>query len=313
MYNEELKTKFIRNYTQSPATAKHAGVIFNAVEPYEQIWGADLCTKSTEELQPIVDSMVGLRYNSRWMTISILKEYTRWCCAHKVPGAQDGMAGVEVVGIDAVRKRMVASPLHLQKFLDEVFDPESDETIDIIYRCFYWMAYAGIDEEDTFLITVDDVDFTSMSIRYKGMNVPIYREALPAFRNAVGLTSFAYKHPNYSKVIRRDRVSGVTIMRGIKTTALLSTIRSTLSTRVSKAIADGKTEQQLSFYRVWISGLFYRMYERERAGFPVNFSEAATRYMVGKTYKNRTEQAQRNLLARDYLIDYQRWKLAFSI
>ena len=64
------------------------------------------------------------------------------------------------------------------------------------------MAYGGIDEDDTILIRNEDVDFSEMIIRYKTISVPIYREALPAFRNAVNLTSFVYKHPNYSKTIR---------------------------------------------------------------------------------------------------------------
>ena len=34
-----------------------------------------------------------------------------------------------------------------------------------------------------------------MCIRYGDTSVPIYREALPAFHNAVELTSFLYRHP----------------------------------------------------------------------------------------------------------------------
>ena len=137
------------------------------------------------------------------MTLTILKEYVKWCIAMKVPGACDGMLHIEAVGLDKVRHQMVSSPLHLQRFMDSIFDSESDETIDNIYRCYFWMAYGGIDEDDTILIRNEDVDFSEMIIRYKTISVPIYREALPAFRNAVNLTSFVYKHPNYSKTIRR--------------------------------------------------------------------------------------------------------------
>jgi len=316
MYNEEQKTKFIRSYTSSINTANVASTVFNAFEEYEQQWQADLCTRSTEELQPVIDALVGLRSKSRWMTLSILKEYVKWCIAMKIPSACDGMLHIEVVGIDKIRQQMVASPLHLQMYLDQVFDKEEIETIDNIYRCYYWMAYGGIREEDTLLIKVEDIEFGQLIIRYRETSVPIYREALPAFKNAISLPSFLYNHPNYNRPIRRDRVSGDTIMRGIKATTKTMTIRSSLSKRSAEAIKAGKTDQQLSFYRVWLSGLFYRMYERERAGIPVDFSDAAVSYMEGKTYtlcgREKIEHRQ-NRIERDYMEDYQRWKLAFSI
>lgn len=316
MYNERQKVNFIKGYTGSLNTANVATTIFNALEKYEEQWQADFCTRSKEEIQPVIDEIAGLRTKSQCMTLIILKEYVKWCIAMKVPGACDGMLHVEAVGLDKIRHQMVSSPLHLQKYLDELFDPESEETIDNIYRCYFWMAYGGIDEEDTILIKKDDVSFEKMTITYKDTNIPIYREAIPAFRNAVFLTDFLYKHPNYTKTVRRDRIGGDTIMRGIKANTKTFTMRVTISKRNIKAIEDGRTNLQLSFYRVRMSGLFFRTYERERAGIPVDFSDAAMRAMAGKEYsiKGRIKlEHKQNRIERDYMEDYQRWKLAFSI
>lgn len=316
MYNEEQKKRFIKDYTGSLNTANVATTIFNAIEKYENIWGADLCTKTAEELQPAVDDIVGLRDKSKWMTLIILKEYVKWCLVMKVPNACDGMIHVESIGLEKVRKQMVASPLHLQRYLDSIFDEEFEETIDNVYRCYFWMAYGGIDEEDTVLVRSQEVDFSNMLIHYKSTDVPIYRESIPAFKNVVTLTSFLYKHPNYTKPIRRDRVPGDTIMRGLKATTKPFTMRATLSKRNIHAIEIGLTDLQLSFYRVRMSGLFFRTYEMERAGIPVNFSEAALRMMDGKTYAlsgRETIVHKQNRIERDYMEDYQRWKLAFSI
>lgn len=178
------------------------------------------------------------------------------------------------------------------------------------------MAYGGIKEADTLLVKNEDVDLVRMIIRYKNTSVPIYREAVPAFKNVLELKEFSYKHPKYDKVIRRDRVPGDTIMRGIKANVKTMTIRSTLSHRSTDALNAHKTNLQLSFYRIWISGLFYRMYERERAGAKINFAQEAVRFMEGKEYKfAKKEQLQyrQNQIARDYMEDYRRWKLAFSI
>ena len=234
----------------------------------------------------------------------------------KVPNACDGMLGIETAGLSKVKRQMISSPLHLQRVLDEVFDKESEETIDVIYRCYYWMAFGGIKEDDTLLVKASDIDFANMEIAYKDTHIPLYREALPAFHKAAELNSFRYKNPNYSRTIIRDRVSGDTLMRGIRAVTKTVTLRSILSKKSAKAIEDGLTQQQLSFYRVWMSGLFYRMYDRERAGIPIDFSEAATNFVSDRTYalngRIKLEHKQ-NRIERDYMEDYQRWKLAFSI
>lgn len=319
MYNEEQKTKFIQTYTQSLKTARVAKTVFTAMEPYEEAWQADLCTRSAGELQPAVNAIAALRCRSQWMSLTILREYVKWCILMKVPGACDGMLGIKAVGLDKIRLQMVASPLHLQRCLDELLRPESDETIDNLYRCYYWMAYGGIKEEDTILIKASDVDFSEMCIKYNATNIPIYREALPAFHNAVELTSFLYEHPNYTNPIRRDRVPGDTILRGIKSSTKTMTFRSSLSKMTAAAVEAGKTEVKLSFRRVWMSGVFYRMYERERAGIPVDFSDVSADAVAGKEYHfngvNKRIQVKhiQNRKKRDYMEDYQRWKLAFSI
>lgn len=130
MFNEEQKIRFIRSYTNSINTANVATNVFNGFESYELEWGADLCTRTADELQPIIDEILGLRSKSRWMTLSILKEYAKWCMMMRVSGACDGMLHIEVSGLDKIRKQMVSSPLHLQMYLDKVFVDESEETID---------------------------------------------------------------------------------------------------------------------------------------------------------------------------------------
>lgn len=317
MYNEELKTKFVRGYTNSISTAEVCQTIFNAFEQYEVEWGADLCTRNTEELQPVVDGLVGFRARSKWMRLIILKDYVKWCIGMKVPGACDGMLKIETVGLEKVKHQTVASPLHLQRYLDSICEPESEETTDNIYRCFYWLAYGGVAEEDILSIKCSDVDLNNMVVRYNDTEVPIYREALPAFKNCVKLTQFVYKHPNYDKLVYKDRADGDTLVRGIRSAPSIKAMRVELSRRSKAKMDEGKTDLKLSYFRVWISGLFYRMYERERAGMPVDFSAAAAQFMEGKTYKldrgRNTPEAKKRQLTRDYLEDYERWKLAFAI
>lgn len=317
MYNSEQKTQFIQWYTSSITTAYVCETTFNAFEPYETAWGADLCTQTAEVLRPVVDKLTGLRVRSKWARVILLKDYVKWCLSHCVEGACDGMLSVEATGIDKLRRQSVSGPFHLQQYLNQICDPESQKTLDNVYRCYYWMAYGGIAEEDIPTIRNTDVDFQHMVIRYRDTEVPIYREAVQAFRNCVDLTQFAYIHPHYHDPIQKDRAPGDTLIRGTNGVASIKSIRVELSRRSKRAFEEGRTTTQLSHYRAWISGLFFRMYERECAGFEVDFSDAAAQFMEGRTYKldsgRNTVEAKKRQCARDYMEDYQRWKLAFFI
>lgn len=319
MYNEELKTRFIQEYTKSISRAEACVQAFNAMEPFEVQWDADFCTKSAAELEPVVEQLVGFRVRSRWLRIIIFQKYVKWCLAHKVKDACDGMLQVECAGLDKVRTQMVSNPTMLQAYLDVVCDPESEKTTDNIYRCFYWMAYSGMDEHDIMNVKCSDVDFDNMVIRYGGEEYEIHREAIPAFRNAATLTEFVYKHPNYppDKKVIRNRALGDTLIRGIRSATSLAALRVELSRRSKKFIEDGLTDKQLSYYRVYLSGLFYNMKKREEAGIPVDFTGVASRFMEGKTYKldagRNTPEAKKRAVVNDYLQDYERWKAAFNL
>ncbi len=316
MYNEELKRQFIRSYTQSLKTAEVARSLFDAFEPYEKEWQSDVCTRTADELQPIFDKVLWLRSNSKRMGVTIIKEYAKWCMLSNYPGACDGISSVNIMGLDKIRTQMVVNPLSLQQYLDKVFDAESKETIDNVYRCFLWMVYGGLSKEEALSVRNRDVDFKTLRITAGETTATIYREALPAFLASVNLDSFTWKHSLYINKDRSDRIPGDLILRGIKKDAQLDTMRSTLSKRMVAAEKAGVVNMTLTFYRLYLSGLFYRTYEMELAGSSVDFSEAAAKDMDGKEYSLKGRDSLRikfNRKVRDYKTDYQLWKLAFSI
>lgn len=315
MYNQEQKTKFIRSYTESIKTAQVAERLFNATEPFEESAGKDICTFSPEELQPVADEVFAMRSGSKWLPIAILQEYAKWCIAGAVPNAQDNIRKVNLLGLDKIKNGMVSGPAHLQKFLDAVYDPEKEETVDNIYRCFFWMAFCGIEENDIITVKRGDVDFQSMTVTVLDREYPFPREAIPAFRNAATLSTFNYKHPHY-RTIRRDRAPGDEILRGIKALQEVHILRANASHTIAMARKAGLVSQALSYERVRLSGLFYRVYEQERAGIPPDFYTVAAQYMEGKEYSmpgSVTLKAIQNNKAKSYMDDYQRWKLAFSV
>ena len=318
MYNEELKTKFVQGYTKSINTAKLCKTIFNSTEKYEAEIGADICTMNEQVLQPIIDNIVGFRARNKWAQFIILKDYVKWCMAMNVPNACDGMLNINTVGLDKIRQQTVSSPLHLEAYLNKICEPVDEKTTDNIYRCFYWLAYAGVKEEDILNIRNEDVDLSKMIVRYNDTEVPIYREAVPAFKNCMELTQFVYKHPLYSAgtVVWKDRHPGDTLVRGINSQISLKAMRVELSRRSKAKRDEGITDLKLSYYRVWISGVFYRLYEKEQMGIEPDLSDIVSRQVEGKTYKldigRNTQDAKKRQLAHDYIEDYNRWKLAYK-
>ena len=319
MYNEEQKIAFIRQLTQSLNTAEFCELVFKSFAPFEEAWGADLCTKSTEELAPVVEKICGARINSKYRRIVVLRAYVNWCIMNRVPGAVDGVSDLSVLGLDKIRETSVKSPAHLQQCLNEVFDPEDEHTVDNTYRCYYWLAYAGMPEDEILSVMADEVDFDLMEVRHAGYTVPIYREGIKCFRNCVSLDHFVYQNPGYvnKKDIIRFRADGDVLLRGIRAVPTQLSMRTELSRRTKAAFDSGKTKVRLSSYRAWLSGLFYRQREREELGLPVDFMEEVERFSEGKVYKleksRKTQESKRREIANDFRRDYEQWKAANSI
>lgn len=329
MYNEELKERFIAEFSTATGRRTAARTLFKGLQKYEEEWGSDFCTRSQEEITPAVGQLIGFREGSQKTRLSILKAYVEWCIQNNVEGARDELSKITDFGLDKLRHQMVSSPQHLQRYLNSILDPESEGTIDNVFRCYFWLAYGGVEETDIFKIKTSDVDFVKMTVEYGGESFPIYREAVPAFKVCVEQDYFVYQHPNYE--IRKSRLPGNQLLRGLHNrqadreeskTGSIKVMRVGMSAkqRAQKfrdENEDNSLDLRLGFHRVGLSGLFYRTYEAERMGMPPDFMPAAERFMRGKEYKldsgrNKIGAKQRRVAA-EYLADYNRWKEAYSI
>lgn len=309
MYNEELKKEYLSVRARNGEPVR---LVFEAISKYEEAWQADICTRSKEEIQEIIDSVVGLRSSSFLQRVNILKDYVRWCIDRGVPGATDGMLYINQAGLGKIATQTVGSPLHLQRYLNQVFKPNT-EGIDCIYKSYLWLAYSGMREPDIMLVESDCLDFDNMIIRFKDDEYPIYKEAIQPLKVCALSPTFVYEDDLKRKVY--TRVDGNRLLRGYRATASYKTVRSEISRRIKAAIDSKKTNLSISHYRAWISGVFYRTYEAECAGLPANFLYVAQEHMAEKEnpaiYDKVAWSAKRNYLANEYLRDYNRWKAVF--
>ena len=248
MFNPETKQRFISEFTNKIAYKRVCESLFNATSKFESELNKDICAMNAEELTPIAESMETVRLGNSRLRMSVLKAYIKWCIENDIDGACDAINSIETSNIKKVRSRMIASPLHLQEYMNLSMMPESSLDPSNIYRCIIWMAYAGISIDDVGFVTVKDVRLNDMMIRFREKNYPIYRDGFEAFQICVTSSQFIYRNPGYSiGYMIRDRVQGDVLIRGIIGTPSRNTIMSGISRIANSAVSTGETEAKLTY------------------------------------------------------------------
>lgn len=304
LYNTERKMQFI---TEARSGTNFGCSVFNTTQPYEEDTKQDVCEFSVEILQSIVDKCFGVRARTVDTVIGFLRAYVEWCREHGY-STSDAIFNVKNDTSEKIRSSMVSSPKHLEMILDAVFEPVDRETVDCIYRCYLWMAFAGLEDVDAVKVKISEIDFDAMLIEHNGRSFNIYREAVPAFRAACNATEFTYIHPKYGEVIRERHV-GDNLMRGIRSESVkVETARSS----VGKKLRESGYE--ITYGKIRLSGVFYEAYESERMGVPANFNGLVEEKLARMNHKYNgkyTRSKQAYAIRQDLLTDYKRWKDAF--
>lgn len=306
MYNAEQKQRFINQHTISESYKIKITETFNLFEKYEQKWGADLCTRTPEELAPILESLCSLRTRTINTRIVVLRDYVSWCKNNDIPNVKADFSNINPTGIQAMKNMSVSSPSHLQYYLNSVFEPEDKMTVANVYRCFFWLAFAGMSDEDIMKVKCSDVHIDKLEVIYNGMRIPLFRESFEAFKIAKETTHFIVYH-QYREV-RRERASGDLLVRGCSDATDLKSFRTKMSIKQKSAEKQNDKILKLNYSKVWLSGVYYRMFERERTmGEPPVFTNTAAKLCredAGYRKRNITD------VKRQLEEDYNRWKLA---
>lgn len=323
MYNVELKSKFIEErYKKTPALAVSAKGLFSVLEEREREWQADVCTRSAEEISDFLNSTVkrSVRGDSgaNRKRQAILINYIQWCIQNGVDGANEDALNIQKPKSNkSMKDNIFTNPDDLARHLDGVFDKVEDETTDIIYRCYCWMAYMGFQELEAFEVRRGDVDLERLKIVYEHIEYPIYQQSVAAFEKCATLTQF--KIPRYRYIYTADRVKGNRLLRGLSENVTTSgRMQHELSRRTTKALNAGSISRRASYYQIWLSGHFYRAYELENAQdvTPISpkeyFGRLADKQMSTVKYAlhnhGTTLTTIKNRQVKNYLQDYETWK-----
>jgi len=308
MYNQEQKLAFIEECAKTESGKKRCREVFEVFSKYEERWSADLSTRDAKELSAILKDMAGIRGKSQYNYVSFVRKYLRWC------GYEGTAKEISIDTTENVTAALVKDPKQFQECLDQMFEPENKQRVDLIYRCYLWLGYMGIQEGDTLSITTDDVDLDRNIVTVGEEEFMIPQQAARVFESCATLTQFKYHHPrNVNEETDRDRVPGKLLLRGYRTSQDESINIFGFRVYVSKATKAHNMDVSLSYFRAWLSGLFYRAYQKELAGEEVSFRDVKfQQYRRQET--NRvppTDKAVR--VAKGYADDYNRWKKAYNL
>lgn len=319
LYNPQKKEAFLNSCFQSGFSASKCRYLFSRLRPYEERWGTDVSAVDATQLKEALDAMAGPRLESQRATLCFLRLYVDWCRSSGDVSVSDAVSQIRLKDIDGagkLRQTLPSCPAHLQQCLDEVFEPVSEHTVDVTYRCYFWLAYSGLSEEDAFCVCGGDLDFDTMAIRFGGVEYPLYPQAEQALRVAAKFTSFKYRHPQYkADFVIRDRAFGETLLRGFRDRsekAAAQSFRRMVTRAVKEAIEEGSASVRLSYSRVWLSGLYWRSYEQETMADQPDFGEAADCILLRREDRNNLSDQRRLIAIRNYKADYKRWKTAWG-
>ncbi len=337
MFNEDLKDGFIHAvYSREESTRKQVEKLLLTLGEYERKYGADFSQMNEEQTKETAKAMCGYRTSNANTIFFILREYVKWCRAQGYD-TSDAIWRIRLPLVEKMRSSFVGSPAHLKMSLDMAFPDMKENDIKLVYRSFLWLGFMGFRDSEAICVTVNDVHFDNMKVTFGDWIYPIYAESLPDLHGACELTSFDEPRGNIGTI--KERASGDAILRGKtprkprgKDTKGEKTMQdfliTTLRPMVSRAFsAAAETYEKnggnppglsldLSYNHVYLSGIFYRMYEEERIGRKPDFTEIVSREHRNSSHaeydSNYTRNKFINGCIRNYEADYMNWKSLFT-
>ncbi len=314
MYNNNLKMEFIDSEIKSGSRRNVAITCFEATQSYEEKYGKDICTFEENEINEVLSGIVGARSSGAATRTSVLKLYANWCMRRGYPGATDVILTTKPDTTCRFKEQSVSNPSHLQRVLNAVFGSDEDTSVDCVYKGFFWMAFMGIPEEYSVQITTEDVDLGAHTISFncngERTEYRIYDEAYPVIKKLVSLDSFTIIHPLYPDRIRyKGRFCSHQLLRGVNSNKTIRDLRRISFDKMNACSSEVVKKSKLTYNRVLISGVFYRMYEWEKShpNEHVDFSD----YLKNVPENSGISSKLLDHKERFMRADYEKWKTVY--
>lgn len=324
MFNDDKKQIFIKAYYNKQGAIDRITKLFNSSERYERQFGKDLAEFSDEELLELLNNIGGFRNSSKNTSCFLINKYLRWARDNGFRVVCDGVKSDDDAAVMKFREKMIFNIDHLNRYMDAVFGEIDECTSGLLCRCYFWLAFCGVDIADAERLCDEDVDVDLMRVMVRGHEVPLYEEAIPAFKKLKSLKELRVFNPLYpDKIIMMQRESGSRLLRGAKRAGVSQEMvqdgkRGNMSgevqRRTKKAVEKGLVTSRINYSTVKMSGTLYRMSVREEMGIKPDFSYLAEAHLKGKTFSSSASyNASFFRIKKNYDSDYAVWKRAYEL
>ena len=305
MKYEQKKQSFL---TKVKSRDPYARRLFREAIPYEEKFGKDLSQFDNLELLKFLEERFGTKEFPLYRALEIVRQYCVFL-RDMEPSPSKAWRWIKTDQADELQATMYAGPLHLAAELDRVFAPLSENSVDMLYRCYLWLAFAEVPNNIIPLLRRENVDMLNRRVIINGKNFRIFEEAASVFARVKEMDAFkvveykgdAYINRNYPEMFFSFKERGEYNPEG-----KLKTLKIKLSS------LSRETGAALNYSAVRTSGMFYRVFELERSMCIKSPDEALVPFdMRGSAKKNEggaDQRTKKNLLTR-----YEAWKKAFEV
>lgn len=304
VYNREEKEAFFSEMNV-PETLRRP---FLSVGKYEMKNGKDVRAFSVKEMQDMFNTNFAYNNRQRKEMQMLIQEYVSWCKRNNKK-VKNSIDLIDIGRVNLIRHTMVSSPKHLDIIMNETLDSVEEKSFDCLIRCNFWLAFFGVsDYREVSKVKVSEIDFTKMVMAHNGKYYEMYKEAIPALRVCCFEDKILYRRTGKRHCeSMRVRMDNDYLMRSFLT-------ESTASRSLMNAYYNRSPECILSYYNVYLSGVFYRLYELERMGIKPDFNAqilgSVNRKNNNDSYKKR--QNTTRAMCQNLISKYKDWKKAFS-
>lgn len=311
VFNPELKKRWLYDYAASHSlgtTLITIHTLLMNLAPYEYEKGADVCTwDNPDYISSVMYEISPTTTNTRRRLLSLLRSYVQWCLDNNIPNTSAAIFDLEFKESNprTFKSRSVTNPKQLQAYLRTVLGDETRLCEDLLRRCYAWFAFSGIPIGKAADVRTSDVRLDRMEIVYGGITYRLYYEGLSDIRTAC--SSYWYERYVGMHWSLFQRTDNDTVLRGMSSDTTPEQRERLLNAGLTRcarlALLEKKTDKRLTYRDIHRSGVFYRVYEDEMAGFPVDFTAVIGLFGINPPNANHMRH-----VAGLYRADYETWK-----
>lgn len=215
MYNQEIKERFLHEFTSGGRNENGVLIKLDAISIYEEQINTDLAEMTIEDaIEAIRNIKIGTYYSAS-SAQNLVRGYVKWCFDNRVfSGVNPSLLTISIDDIDPTRYMKSIWFKDEEDFIYKMKTVRSfdDGHYEIIVAIFAWL---GVDQKDILKICSDDIDFSNKTINIGQTNsvveysdlfaeiISLYVNTNVGYRQHNGEPHKVYKDDSYGSFVAK--------------------------------------------------------------------------------------------------------------